>query len=201
MRVLVQPHAVPLHRQRIEQQQPAIQCLADARENLQRLRRLHRADNADKRREYPHDSATDVFLIGILGKQAVITRARVIAHVEDGNLPVETNRGTGNQRFFLRNARAVHGVASGKVVRTIEYHVGEGDTGLQRLTGQPGRQRDDLDFRVDAGKRAPRGFRLVDADAFFAMHNLPLQIGKINLVVIADGQRAHTGGSEVQRHR
>jgi hypothetical protein len=46
-----------------------------------------------------------------------------------------------------------------------------------------------------------RGLGLGDADRIAAMHDLALQVGKVDSVAVANGQRADACGREIKRDR
>ena len=74
LRIARNAHLAPAHRQRVEQEQPAGERLADAGDELQRLGGLRRADDADDRREHAHDRAARRLELLAFAEEAVIAR-------------------------------------------------------------------------------------------------------------------------------
>lgn len=56
-------------------------------------------------------------------------------------------------------------------------------------------------IRVDRGNRLPGGIDLGLAYACLGVHDLALQVGEIDGVVVHDGQAAYSRAGQVQRHR
>src|SRR5207248_4863563 len=85
----------PLHRQRIDDEQPARERFADAGDQLERLAGLRGADDADQRREYAHRCAPRFLELVTFAEQAVVAGARGIARVKHGDLAIEAQRRAG----------------------------------------------------------------------------------------------------------
>ena len=98
---------VPFHRARVEHLQPAGERAADAGEQLQRLGRLHGADDADQRREHAHGRAAHVLERRVGREHAGIARRAGIARVVDRDLAVEADRRAGDQRLGVRTQAAL----------------------------------------------------------------------------------------------
>ena len=77
LRVTRHAHRVPLHRERIEHQQPADQCGARVGGELQRLGCLHRADDPGQRRKHAHDRAQ--FVLAVARRKEARVAGRVVA--------------------------------------------------------------------------------------------------------------------------
>ena len=69
-----QAHRPPVHRQGIQEEQPPGEGLAAAGQQLERLGRLDRADNAGDRRKDAHHRAAHLLDVLRLRKQAVVAR-------------------------------------------------------------------------------------------------------------------------------
>jgi len=88
-------------------------------------------------------------------------------------------------------------MARGEVVGAVEHHV--------RFLHQIGKildalvKRRDLDVGIDRLQRNARGFDLYSADVLRAVEDLALQVGKVDLVGVGDGQLADAGRGEVER--
>ena len=82
----------PFHRQRVEHQEPARERFAGRRQQLQRLRRLGRADDADQRRKHAHGRAAGLLEVVSLAEQTVVTGLGPVTGVEHRDLAIETNR-------------------------------------------------------------------------------------------------------------
>ena len=155
-RIFVEFERAPFHTQTVEHQKPPVQGLAAAGQDLDRLRCLHGAYDADQRREHAHDGAAGFFEFVIFREKAVVARAVVVAHVEHGNLAVETDARAGHQRLSVLDAGAIYRVTGVEIVAAIENHIGLGDALFERLAGKPLRDGDDVDVGVNFQQRATR---------------------------------------------
>ena len=121
-----------------------------------------------------------------------------MAQVVNADLAIETDGGTGYQRFLVMHAGPVDGVPGGKIVGAVEHDIGRGDQRIERLAGQPLLQRHDVDFRIDRLQGLLAGFRLGHADPGLGVQDLALQVGEIDRVVIDQRDLADSGGSQVE---
>lgn len=124
-----------------------------------------------------------------------------MAHVKHGNLAIEADARTGNQRLFVLDAGAINGVPRDKVIATIEDDIGLGDALLQRFARKPLAHRDDFDVGINFQQGAARGNRFCDANGIISMNDLPLQIGEIDDIAIANRELADAAGGKVKRRR
>jgi hypothetical protein len=133
--IFFEADGAPFHGQRIKQQQTTAQRFANAGRQLQRLRRLHGADNAGQRGKDTHHRTADLFDILTFGEKAVIARRILAAQIVDADLAIEANGRARYQRLAMMNTGAVDGVTGGKIVRAVEGKVGRC---YQRIKGGAG---------------------------------------------------------------
>ena len=202
MRIAREAHLVPAARERVEEQQPAGERLADAGHQLDRLHRLDRADDAHQRREHAHRRAALLLGLGVLGEQAVVAGRLGAAQVEHRDLPVEADARARDQRLARRHARAVERVARGEVVGAVEHHVGVAHERGEALGPGALLERLDADLGIDrrAASRRPRR-PWACRSTRCAMHDLALQVGEVDAVAVADGDAAHAARGEVEQRR
>jgi hypothetical protein len=81
----------------------------------------------------------------------------------------------------------------------IDDHIGRLDQRLQPCAFDALLDGDDLRFRVDARERRARRLDLRLPDRGGVVRDLPLQVGEIDLVVIAQCDAPHPAGSQIQR--
>ena len=89
----------------------------------------------------------------------------------------------------------------GKIVATVEYHVGAGNQFVEHLTGSAGFERDYCHVRVVLGDGLATGPSLGQTHGRNAMQDLSLQIGQIDAVAVDQGDASDSGGGQVQRGR
>jgi hypothetical protein len=199
--IFIELERTPFHTQAIEHQKTPVQRLAATRQHFNRFRRLRGADDADQRCEHTHHGAAGLFEFVIFGKQTVVARAGRMTHVEHRDLTVEAYARAGDQGLAIFHAGAIHRVARGEVVAAIEYHVGVGDALFQRFAGEPLGDGDDFDVGIDFQQGAARGNGFGDADGIVTVYDLPLQIGEVDDITIAQRQLADAASGEVKRRR
>ena len=161
---------------------------------------MNATDDAGQRREYAHHRAAHFFALRVFGKQARVARRAVIAHIKHRDLPVKAHARARHQRFFVRDTCAINCVARGEVVAAVEHHIGLGDQRVERRAGDPLFHQLDFCFGIDRRQRIACRLHLGLADRLRAMHDLPLQVGQINVVVVAQRECAHAGRREIQRN-
>ena len=127
----------------------------------------------------------------------MIARAVRPAQVEDGNLPVEAHGRAGDQGLVKPDAGTVDRVPGGKVVGGVDDDVGRCDQLLQARAFNAFRNGLDHDLRIDARQRGARRLDLGLADGVGEMHDLPLQVGQVHNIVIANAYAAHAAGRQV----
>ena len=99
----------------------------------------------------------------------------------------------------MLDARAIHRVARGEVVRAVEQHVALRGKLVQFLGLDARRDRDDLDVGVGSAQRARGGKDLLRADRVGAIEDLALQVGEVDLVAVGEAQSADAGCGEIKR--
>ena len=187
--------------QRIEHLQAGARRLADAGEQLDRFRRLQRPDGSGERREHAHHCAGHLLGLAALGEQARVAGRVVPAQVEYGELPVEPDRGARNQGLGMLHARAVERVARGEIVAAVENHVGGCDEPVELRPLQPRGKRDDFDVGVHFVERRACRCCLGCAYRPVAIEDLALQVRRVDLVAIGNGELADAACREVERSR
>ena len=129
----------------------------------------------------------------------MVARRFGLSQIEHGELSVKANGGPRDQRFAVRHTSGVDGVTRAEVVAAIEHDIGGGDPPGEGGAGQTFADRMHAHFRVDGAQRVARRFSLGCADGVITVDDLALQIGQIDGVAVADGQRADPGRGEIQR--
>ena len=176
------------------------QRLADAGEELERFGRLHRAHDADQRREHAHRRAARLLELLALAEQAVVAGRARVARIEHRDLPVEAHRGAGHQRLARAHARARSPRGASRSCRSSRAR--------RRRRARAARARSaptrcaialDAHFGIDRGEALRRGVDLARADVVRRVQDLPLQVGEVDVVGVADRERAHAGRREELR--
>ncbi len=183
-------HFAPLHRERIEQQQPACKRLADAGDQLQRFRRLGRADDSDQRREHAHRGAACLLELLAFTEQAVIAGLVRLARIEHRDLAVEADRSARHERLARGERGAVHGVARGEIVGAVEHHVGRGDERMQAGAVDAFTHGLHVHVGIHGGKARLRRVDLRPSDIGGRVEDLTLEVREIDRVGIAQGHGA-----------
>ena len=115
-------HLVELGRERVEEQQPADERLADPGRELDRLVRLQRADDARQHAEHAALGARRRELgRRRLREEAAVARAFV--RLEDGDLALEAVDRAVHDRDAAPHRRVVHEVAGREVVGAVDDQV------------------------------------------------------------------------------
>ena len=89
----------------------------------------------------------------------------------------------------------------GEVVRAIKDDVSAFYEWLYRFPVQTLRERDKFNFRIQSKQRCARGLDFRRADRISAVEDLALQVGKVDLVGIGEGQLADAACCEVEGGR
>jgi hypothetical protein len=131
----------------------------------------------------------------------VVARRRRIARVEHGDLSVEADRRPGNQGHVRCDACAIDRVPCREVIAAVEDDAGLGDECAQIVAADPLLDRLDCDFRIDCGEPGCRSGDLRPADVRCCVKDLPLQVGEVDVIGIAQRQRADAGGGQELRGR
>ena len=120
--ILAQLQLAESHGQRVEQQQPADERFAFADDELQRFRRLNRADDSRQHAEHAAFGARrHQARRRRLGIQAAIARAVGIA--ENVDLAFEAENRAVDIGLAEQHARVVHQIARGEIVRAVHDDV------------------------------------------------------------------------------
>ena len=96
----------------------------------------------------------------------------------------------------MRRAGAVHRMARGEVVRTVEYHVGQRNFAIERFAFESCLQCDDLHFRIQPRDACGAGFDFRMPHRRRAMQYLALQVREVDVIVIGGG---HAGSEAIFR--
>eukprot|EP00964_Phaeocystis_antarctica_P140673 scaffold105543_cov78-Phaeocystis_antarctica.AAC.7 len=174
--------------------------LAAAEEDLQCLGGLQHADDAG-------EDADDARLRARghragrrrLGEEVAVVGAAAV--VEDRELALKPLHGAVDQRLAAEHAGVVDEVARREVVRAVDHQVVRPHQ-LQRVRRvQPQLVRDDADERVDLSDAHARRVHLGRADRLRGVHNLPLQVGLVDDVVVHDADGPYARGRKVHEQR
>ena len=187
------------HGQAIHQQQPSVEGLANACDQLDRLRGLQQANQA---RHHPEHAA-----LGTGGHQPRRRRLRhqiavmgaISRAIEHADLPLKPLNGAIDQRLPQQHTGVVDEVTTGEVVGAVADHV----VGLQQLQ-RIGRR----ELRVVALHPA-MGIEVLDpslcrggfgpAHRGRAVNHLTLKIGMVDHIEINDADPADTGGRQIEQ--
>ena len=123
------------------------------------------------------------------------------AVVENGKLAVKPHSRTADQRDAGGDTGAVDGVAGGEIVAAVEYHVGFSHQGGQPFAFDAFGHGAQADVGVEVAHAPDGGFGLVVTQPVAGMDDLPLQVGQVDGVVVADGKGADAAGGEVESGR
>ena len=176
-------------RERVEEQQPPDQRVADAERQLERLVRLQRADHAGQHAE---DAALGAARRQLgrrrLREQAAVARALV--RLEDRRLALEAeDRAVHDRDRRARRPRRSAGSGWGSCrPRRRSRPIPAPRIVVDVLRGEPLLDRDDLDVRVELLERAPRRSRLRLAEARGRVQHLALEIRLVHDVVVDDAR-------------
>src|SRR6476620_7882143 len=197
VRVAAKIDLAELGRQRVEEEQPPDQRLADPEAELQRLARLERADDARQDTEHAALCAAGRELRGRrLREQTAV--ARPLMRLEHGRLPLEPVDRAVHQRNVVPDRGVVDQVSGREVVGAVDDHVPPvGEDPLDVLGREPLDIGDDLDVRVELLERPLRRLRLPLAESPGRMHDLALEVRGIDAVVVDDPEPADARRGEV----
>jgi hypothetical protein len=138
-----------LHRQGVDEQQPAAQYFACNSKQLERFCRLYGPDDSSNRRKNAHYSARRLFIFPSFRKKARVAGRIIAAHVEHGHLPIEANRSAGDKRFPMQEARTIYRVARREVIAAVENHIGLGGKLRNSVFTEALSECDHPDLRID----------------------------------------------------
>src|SRR5215204_2845053 len=200
VRVLAELHLAEAHVQRVVQEEPSDERLADPEYELGRLCGL---DGADGARQDAENSALgagrDEAGRGWLGVEAAV--ARTFLGVEHARLTLEPEDRTVDVGLVQKDAGVVHQVPGREVVRAVDDHIIFLEDLQRVLAGERLLVDPDLDVGVyvldllvgtlDLGTTHVRG----------AMNDLALQIGLVDHVEVNDPDGPDPGRSQVQGER
>src|SRR6266704_1606362 len=182
--------------QRLVDEQPPDQRVADAGDELDRLVGLDRADRGAEHAEHAALGAGGNHARrGRLGVQAAV--AGTVLGPEDAGLPVEAVDRAPHVRLALEHAAVVDQIAGGEVVGAVHDQVVVADDPAGVLGGETGLVEGDLDVGVDLADLVAGALQLGAADVRGAVDDLPLQVGGVNVVEVDDADVADAGGGQV----
>ena len=118
---------------------------------------------------------------------------------EDGALSVETKNGAVNVWFVRPNTNVVGKVARRKIVGAVHNDVVARDQIFRVRAGEADVMQFDVDVWIGVVQSMFRRFQLASANVFRAVQDLPMQVGKIDIVRIDNSQCADAGRCEVKR--
>src|SRR5690606_33383 len=122
VRVLAQLYFVELHRQGIIQQQPSIEGLANAQNQLDRFRRLQRSNRARQNAQRAAlRAAWHQARRGRLGEEAAV--ARSFLGVEDRYLALEAEDAAIDVGFAQNHTGVVGQITGGEIICAVNDHI------------------------------------------------------------------------------
>ena len=185
--------------ERVEEQQPALQRVADSEQELERLVRLQRADD-------PGQDAEDAALGAARrelgrrrrGEEAAVARA--LAGLEDRHLALEAVDRAVHDGDPVPDRGVVDQVARGEVVGAVDDHVpAVAEDPLDVLGGEPLLVGHDGHVRVERLDRPLRDLDLRLAEPVGRVDDLALEVRLVDDVVVDDPERADARRGEVER--
>ncbi len=200
MRIALDAQLAKTTGQRIDQQQTADQRLAESGQQLERLQRLQAADHAHQRTDHARLAAGQLGLAA-MPVQAVIAGAGFQPRIEHGELSLETNRRTADQRLSGLHAGCIDRLADGEIVRAVEHQIDLGNHCIQRVGIQPAAIRNQAHMRVQCFQPGHGGVDLVQAKRWCVVNDLTLQVGQVQRVEVGQMQFANPCSREIQRYR
>ena len=135
-----------------------------------------------------------------LGKKAAIARPAQVRR-EHRRLTLKAEYRAVDVRLARKNADVVRQISSWKIIRSVNDHIVPGHKLRCVFTGETARVQFDFDLRVNVVQAISRGFQFISADIFCAVKNLPLKIGKIDLVEIDNTNGPNAGSRQIKRSR
>ena len=155
LRIATQMHLTEALLERVVEEVTTDERLADPEQQLDRFRRLERADDS---RQYPENSGLRARWRELgrrgLGKEAPV--ARTIEGLEDGDLSLEAKDGSMHDRDAVFHGRIVQEIAGGEVVRAVDHDVVVLDDPVDVRGGQALFVSNDLDVRIQRLERLLR---------------------------------------------
>src|SRR3989475_1685183 len=198
--VLPQLELAELHPERVEHEEPADERVAPAEEELDRLDRLNRSDDAREDAEHAafrarrHEARWRWRCV-----QTAITGAS--RGIEDAGLALEAEDRAVDVRFLEEDRRIVHEVSGREVVRPVDDHVIVFQAVECVIRRQPGLVRLHVDVRVDLRDSLFRDVDLLPPDVIRAVQHLALEVRLVDHVEVDEPETADAGGAQVLRER
>ena len=127
--------------------------------------------------------------------------ARAPARVENPHLPVEPQYRPVHQRQPQHDGGVIDQVPRGEVVRAVNDHVPAAQKALGVIGRQPRPVGNDLNVRIERPDRLGRRVHLGAPHGRRGVDDLALQVGHVDIVVVNEPDRPHSGGRQVQGRR
>ncbi|VXB94536.1 hypothetical protein PSCLAVI8L_220047 [Pseudoclavibacter sp. 8L] len=198
-------HLGDAHRERLDDEEPAEQHLADPGDELDRLGRHHRAHDAAERAEHTRlGTRRHRALRWRLGEhvaQGDALRRRRRRRPEHGELRVETQHGAPHERQAEARARVGHGVARREVVGAVEHEVVAPEDALGARPIEALIVLHDRHLWREAPEAARGARGLASADVVDAVDDLPVQVARLDRIRVDDPDRADPRRREVLQRR
>ncbi len=197
--ILLERDEVEGHVERVVEQQLADQRVADPEQQFERLGGLQRADGARQDAQHPALRAGgDQPRRRRFGEQAAV--ARSAAGVEDADLPVEAEDRAVHVGLAEEDGHVVGEVTGREIVGAVDQHVviardAHGVGGGERLIVDV-----HLDVRVEVEHLRARALDLELAYRGRAVDDLPLQVGRVDHIVVHQADAAHARRRQIERH-
>ena len=198
--ILPQLQLAEAHPEGVDEEEAPHERLAPAQDELDRLGRLHDADEAGQDPEYAALRAGGHQARGRwLRVQAAV--AGPLARREDAHLSLEPEDRPVDVGPPREDARVVHEVAGREVVGAIHHQV-ELAHDLERVVaGEPRLEGAEREVGVDRPQLLRRRVELLPAHVGRRVEDLPLQVRVVDDVEVHEPERSHPGRGEVERER
>src|SRR3546814_15157719 len=165
------------------------------------LQRGETSKNAGERTHHTLLGTVKAGTVRIIADEAAITRLARLPATVDGELSLELTNGRRNQWNFKTGGSICHGQTGGDIVEAVQHKKykkdgGEGIVGRDALMDGG-----DGHVRGEPGDGFPCGVGLGTTNIGGCEQHLPLQVGKVDRVIVDDGQLAHTRCGEILDRR
>ncbi len=180
-----------LHPQRVVGEQAAVEGVAPAEQELDRLRRLDDADDARQDPQHPRLLAAR----REVGRRRLGVEAAVAGPSapgdEGGHLPLEAEDGAVHHGLVHEHGGVVDQVPRGEVVTAVDHHVEALEDALHVVAEEPLLEFDHLHVGVQIPDGLLGAVHLGHAHPRGGVEDLPLEVGRVDHVRVDQAQRAH----------
>src|SRR5262245_53761526 len=200
VRILLELQLPKPYSQSVDQEKPADERIAAAKNQLDRLGGLNDAEKTRKdSQNAPFGARGNETRGRRLGVETAI--AGTFCRPEDGRLPFESEDRGIDVGLTREDAGVVDQISRGKVVGAVRDDVEVAENLERVLRRQSLLEREDVRVRIQVAQARRRGRELGPAHVACAEENLTLQIRIVHDVEIDQADRADAGRGEIQSHR